>query len=121
MSSILLVDDDRTILDVVGEMLRLEGHQVTVATNGEEALSELNEGGHDLMITDLIMPVREGVDTISHIREAPSDLPILAISGGGDKGPEVGLESALGVGADATLAKPFAFNDLISAVNSLLT
>ncbi|MEQ8692962.1 MAG: response regulator [Pseudomonadales bacterium] len=120
MGSILVVDDDTSVLDVMSEMLRLEGHEVTVAENGNAAVDCVGTSAFDLVITDLIMPEKEGLETIADIRRRLIDVPIIAISGGGRVGPNDYLETALFIGANATLAKPFARQDLISAVDSLL-
>ena len=120
MSAILLVDDDTSVLDVMSEMLRLEGHEVTVAENGEQAVACVNRDRFDLVITDLIMPEKEGLETIADIRRQFAQMPIIAISGGGRLGPNDYLETARFIGANATLAKPFARTELIKAVDSLL-
>ena len=120
MSAILLVDDDISVLDVMSEMLRLEGHEVTVAENGREAIDKVTYKNFDLVITDLIMPEKEGLETIADIRRSHADMPIIAISGGGRLGPMDYLETTKFIGADATLAKPFARAELIEAVDGLL-
>ena len=120
MSAILLVDDDISVLDVMSEMLRLEGHEVTVAENGEQAVERVNEQNFDLIIADLIMPEKEGLETIADIRRQYAQRPIIAISGGGRLGPNDYLETARFIGANATLAKPFARTELIKTVDSLL-
>ncbi len=120
MSSILVVDDDTQVLDVMSEMLRLEGYDVSVAENGQEAVDQLRVDRFDLVITDLIMPEKEGLETIADIRRSQTDMPIIAISGGGRIGPTDYLETARFIGADATLAKPFGRQELISTVAHLL-
>jgi CheY-like chemotaxis protein len=120
MSSILVVDDDTQVLDVMSEMLHLEGHKVSVAENGRQAVDQIREANFDLVITDLIMPEKEGLETIADIRKGRTDLPIIAISGGGRVGPMDYLETARFIGADATLAKPFGRQELISTVSDLL-
>lgn len=120
MSSILVIDDDTQVLDVMSEMLRLEGHRVAVAENGERAVEQIRRDAFDLVITDLIMPEKEGLETIADIRKHCGDLPIIAISGGGRVGPNDYLETARFIGANATLAKPFGRQELITAVADLL-
>jgi len=120
MAMILVVDDDVQVLDVMSEMLRLEGHEVAVAENGRLAVERLRSGGFDLVITDLIMPEKEGLETIADIRKLAGDVPIIAISGGGRVGPSDYLDTARFIGANATLAKPFGRQELITAVNGLL-
>jgi CheY-like chemotaxis protein len=120
MSAILVIDDDASVREVVSEMLRLEGHDVTIAENGREATSMLARQAFDLVITDLIMPEKEGIETISEIRRTDSRIPIVAISGGGRLGPGDYLETARYIGADATLAKPFARQELLTTIDALL-
>ena len=120
MSSILVVDDDTQVLDVMSEMLRLEGYTVAVAENGQQAVEQIRDVQFDLVITDLIMPEKEGLETIADIRKHRIDMPIIAISGGGRIGPTDYLETARFIGANATLAKPFGRQELISTVSSLL-
>ncbi len=74
----------------------------------------------DLVITDLIMPEKEGLETIADIRKLCGDLPIIAISGGGRVGPTNYLETARFIGANTTLAKPFGRRELIKTVSELL-
>ena len=120
MSSILVVDDDTQVLDVMSEMLRLEGHNVSIAENGQQAVNQMRDARFDLVITDLIMPEKEGFETIADIRKNSSELPIIAISGGGRVGPMDYPETARFIGADATLAKPFGRQELITTVSDLL-
>lgn len=120
MSHILLVDDDAQVLDVLSEMLHLEGHTVARAMNGLEAIDAMAEESFDLVITDLLMPEKEGLETIADLRTQRGNIPIIAISGGGRIGPMDYLETARFIGADATLAKPFARDELISVVTELL-
>lgn len=120
MSAILVIDDDASVREVVSEMLRLEGHEVIIAENGRDAVPLLSARHIDLVITDLIMPEKEGIETISEIRRSDSRIPIIAISGGGRLGPGDYLETARYIGADATLAKPFARQELLAAIDALL-
>ena len=120
MSTILVVDDDHSVLDVMSEMLRLEGHNVEVAENGQQAVDFVARQPFDLVITDLIMPEKEGLETIADIRRQHNHIPIIAISGGGRLGPNDYLETARFIGANATLAKPFARQELLQTVDALL-
>lgn len=121
MSWVLVVDDDLQVLEVVGEMLRLEGLDVRVACNGREALEQFRSYEFDVVITDLIMPDKEGLETIAEVRAIDRHVPIVAMSGGGRIGPTDYLETARYIGADATLAKPFARSELIATVTRLLS
>lgn len=121
MSAILLIDDEQQVLEVLGEMLRLEGHDVECAGNGLEAMEKTENHHFDLVITDLIMPEKEGLETIVDLRKSSENLPILAMSGGGRIGPRDYLETAKFVGANATLMKPFARAELIATIDELLS
>ena len=121
MSSILVVDDDAQVLDVMSEMLRLEGYDVVVAENGQRAVDQVKATDFDLVITDLIMPEKEGLETIVNIRKVAGAVPIIAISGGGRVGPADYLETARFIGANKALAKPFGRQELIDAVDHLLS
>ena len=121
MSAILVVDDDPQVLEVVGEMLRLEGYDVVTAADGREAVAKFRDTPFDLVITDLIMPEKEGLETIVEIRTVRRSVPVIAMSGGGRIGPTDYLETARHIGASATLAKPFARSELITLVSHLLS
>lgn len=121
MSAILVIDDDSAVREVIREILAQEGHAVTIAENGREAVRRLADASFDLVITDLIMPEQEGIETITEIRQRDGDIPILAISGGGRLGPGDYLETARYMGADATLAKPFGRQELLAVIKRLLS
>jgi len=120
MGNILVIDDDRQVLNVVQEMLRMDGHEVGTAEDGDIALELFREQPFDLVITDLIMPQKEGLETIAEIRAIKQDVPIIAMSGGGRIGPMDYLDTAKYIGASTTLAKPFTRNELSQAVSDLL-
>jgi len=121
MRAILVVDDDPQVLEVVGEMLRLAGYRVATAVDGRDAVAQFRGDVFDLVITDLIMPEKEGLETIAEMRKVRRDIPVIAMSGGGRVGPTDYLETARYIGASATLAKPFARSELIALVTDLLT
>ena len=120
MSPVLVVDDDTQVLDVMSKMLRLEGDSLSIAENGQQVVNQIRDAQFDLVITDLIMPEKEGQETIADICKNSSELPIIAISGGGRVGPMDYFETARFIGADATLAKPFGRRELITTVSDLL-
>ncbi|MEM6708221.1 MAG: response regulator [Pseudomonadota bacterium] len=120
MSSILVADDDEHVLDVIAEMLRMAGHDVTTALNGIEVEQRFRDEEIDLVITDIVMPEQEGLETINNIRQSAEHLPIIAISGGGRVGPGSYLDLARRFGANAALHKPFELDDLVSTVTDLL-
>ncbi len=120
MSRILIVDDEPAILSILERMLCKLGHESATAGNGKEALRRLEEGAFDLVITDLIMPESEGIETIGAIRKRWPGVRIIAMSGGGRQSPTPYLAVAASLGADATLAKPFQMSDLEAALRAVL-
>lgn len=121
MSKILVVDDDSQVLQVVSEMLRIEGHDVVMAANGRQALDQFEHDDFDLVVTDIIMPEQEGLETIANLRRREHYVPIIAISGGGRAGNLDYLETARYIGADGILAKPFGRQDLLATVDQVLS
>jgi DNA-binding NtrC family response regulator len=119
MARILLVDDDQAFLSVQEEFLRREGHEVVTAGNGRQALRLVQERDFDLVITDIIMPDQEGIETIVTLRRTRPALKVIAMSGGGRLNSDDYLEMARRFGA-RTLAKPFTRRDLLDAVASSL-
>ena len=116
MKRILVVDDEAQIRTMLALMLEEEGYTVHTAANGEEGLALMGRHAFDLVITDMIMPVKDGLKFIMElVREYP-DLKILAISGGGAIKAERYLTMAGYLGDIATLEKPFkreAFLELV--------
>ena len=120
MPRVLVVDDEPEIRRLVRRVLEAEGLEVEEAPDGQEAVEACRRQPPDLMILDLIMPRKEGLETI---REVKSDLPslkIIAISGGGHGRPESYLNLARRLGAERALAKPFLPLQLVQLVNELL-
>ena len=105
-------------------MLRLTlaefGHTVIEAGNGIDGLAVLPASGVELVITDIVMPGKEGIEVIMEIRRLYPQLKVIAISGGGRVGPTDYLRIASYLGAARVLAKPFSNEDLLTAVNELL-
>jgi CheY-like chemotaxis protein len=120
MANILVVDDNEEILILQREILGRGGHQVTTAINGDEAIRLFRASQFDLVITDLIMPDKEGIETIRDLRKLNPVVKIIAMSGGGRLSAEDNLAIAQSLGASRTLAKPFSSRDLLEVVNNLL-
>ena len=112
MARILVVDDEPDERFLVGRILKKQGHDVTVAENGAAGLKAVQEWAPDLVVTDIMMPVMDGVEFIRRLRSDPATagIPILAASG------DIHLAGA----ADAVLEKPYDDHRLIMLVNSLL-
>jgi YesN/AraC family two-component response regulator len=102
-------------------MLENEGYEVMDAANGEEGLKLIRDQSADLIITDLIMPQKEGLETIRGLKRDFPNVKIIAISGGGRIGPEEYLNLARKLGANYTFAKPVEHKELIKAVKNLMT
>ena len=120
MPSILVVDDERLGLKVLSKMLRAGGHGVTETANGQQALSYLEHHLVDVVVTDIIMPKKDGLETIPEIRRRYPKTRIIAISGGArPSGPGV-LTTARTLGADGILAKPFRQKALLDLVDELM-
>lgn len=120
MSNILLVDDDDQLRTMLKIVLTRAGHEVHEASNGNEALQAHRTHNIELMITDLIMPDREGLDTIREVRRNHANVKIIAMSGGGRNTPQDYLLLAKKLGANYTLAKPFSNQEILSLVNLLV-
>lgn len=120
MADILIIDDDGDLRSTMRRILEKDGHRVREAADGAEGISLFREQIPDLVITDLIMPEKEGIETIQELSAEAPDVPILAVSGGGAVGPGGPLMDAELLGATATLAKPFSVETLQEKVRSLL-
>jgi CheY-like chemotaxis protein len=120
MARILLIDDDRLVRQSIRLALADSGHQIDEAENGADGLEQVAAARPDLVITDLIMPEREGIETILALRRMAPHLPIIAMSGGGRIGPGDLLAAAKRLGATTTLRKPFDDIELIGAIETAL-
>lgn len=116
IKDILIVDDEEQIRFVLRKILEKEGYTVREASNGNEALHTHREKQADLIITDIIMPDKEGLETILELKNEFPDTKIFAMSGGGKNSPEQYLHMARGLGADRVFIKPFNRKDILSAV-----
>jgi DNA-binding response OmpR family regulator len=120
MAKILVIDDEPSILLMIKKMLEKEGHKVDLALNGKDGTEIFENIKPDLVITDIIMPEKEGLETILELRKKNPGLKIIAISGGGRIGPEGYLPSAKYLGADLVFQKPLVQKEFIAAVSGLL-
>ncbi len=120
MASILIIDDDESIRSFLKERLMYEGFNVLTAINGKEGMALFNENQVDLVITDIIMPDKDGFETIIELKRICPDIKIIAISGGGRGQPGYYLDTAKCFRAEYTFEKPFKTSDLLEAVNALL-
>lgn len=123
MARILVVDDDNVFAQLICRALQTRGHDVISADDGESAMRTFRKDNFDAVVCDLVMPEREGVQTIRELRQVRPDLPIVAISGGLSSGRFVDVDILSMVeklGADATLKKPFQLSALCKAVEDAI-
>jgi DNA-binding NtrC family response regulator len=118
MARILVIEDDADVQALMRDVLNESGHLVFLANDGREGLSRYRHERPDLVITDIFMPERNGLDVILEL--APTHAKIIAMSGGGDLDRGDHLDDAIYFGACRSLAKPFTANALISAVDEAL-
>ncbi len=120
MARILIIDDDHAVRLTVQVILERDGHEVICAADGEQGLRAFQSAAPQLIITDIIMPNKEGLETIMQIRARDTKTPIIAMSGGGRVGNADFLKMALRVGANEILSKPFERQELTAAISRVL-
>ena len=120
MANILVIDDEPRMLRVIREILERDDHNVIEAISGDQGIAAIVAQPVDLVITDIIMPDKEGIETIGEIKQDYPHLPIIAISGGSLTGAGSYLATAAALGACATLEKPFRSFELRNVVNAAL-
>jgi CheY-like chemotaxis protein len=119
MPRILLIDDEVSFRDVLKVSLEQMGHSVVAAKDGREGVECYTGGSFDVVITDLIMPDKEGIETIIDIRKLNPEVKIIAMSGGGRVTSVDYLKIARQVGANQILTKPFSYDDIQAAIEQL--
>lgn len=120
MTRILVIDDDDLLRGALRVVLEAAGYEVMEAGDGEAGLALHHEHGADLVLVDIFMPERDGLEVI---RELCAEIPhpkILAMSGGGQTGQIEILKAATALGASRALRKPFEPRDLLAAIHKLL-
>jgi DNA-binding NtrC family response regulator len=120
MQRILIIDDDHHILLMIKKMLERAGYEVDLASNGSEGMELFKRIHADLVITDIIMPEKEGLETLRAMKRLRPDLKIIAMSGGGKISADNYLETAKIFGASLVLEKPFSQKTMVLAVIDLL-
>jgi CheY-like chemotaxis protein len=115
---VLLIEDDVSVRRIVRRMLERSRHDVTEAENGRVGLDRLRDGAFDLVITDIVMPEMDGLETLIELRKHYPTLKVIAMSGGGRTGNMDFLGSAEKLGASAVLHKPFTSDVLTTAIDS---
>lgn len=120
MPHILIIDDDDTLREVLVEYFESMGYGVIEAQNGRVALEKQIKHPADLVITDLIMPEENGLETILELQRRYPSLKIIAMTGSGHFGALEDLKTATILGAHRTFSKPFHLQDMLQAVEELL-
>lgn len=120
MARILVIDDDKILNDMIVQLLSEAGYDAVGAQNGNVGLKLYEMKPFDLIITDIVMPEKEGLETIQAIRSRSKTIPVIAISGGGKTGPMDYLQYAQLLGADYTFRKPFDNEPFLAAVRECL-
>jgi CheY-like chemotaxis protein len=120
MALILVIDDVATMRELVRRMLERAEHSVIEAEDGEVGLAMFEDQHPAVVITDLIMPRKEGIETIQQMRRSRPNARIIAMSGSTDLSGTMYLNAAEKLGADAVLAKPFQRAALLDVVDRLL-
>ncbi len=120
MAKILVIEDEDSFRNVLVKMLTKAGFEVRQAGDGNQALQVCAQFMPDLVLTDIIMPDKEGLETIQELLEISPKLKIVAMSGGGRFGPDSYLPLAEKLGAKATLQKPFLREQLLKTLAEVL-
>ena len=120
MQRILIIDDETNILLMLKKMLERAGYEIDLASNGEEGLRLFRSAPSDLVITDIIMREKEGLETIREMRKMQPNMKIIAMSGGGKISADNYLETAKIFGASRIIEKPFTQQAMVSIVKELL-
>lgn len=120
MARIVLIDDDEDVRRTLVRMLEIAGHEIHEAADGNSGIELCLRVDPQLVITDILMPEKEGIETIMTLKRDHPALRIIAISGGGRSGAMDFLDMARSLGADEALQKPFRRAELLDIVNRLL-
>ena len=120
MAVILIIEDDEQTRTLLRMMMEREGYEVIEASEGKEALDRFRESSVDVVITDILMPGRDGIETIRDLRRESPEIKIIAISGGGRDGALDFLPVAKQLGADRTFQKPTPRAALVGAFREML-
>lgn len=117
--TVLVIDDDAVVRESLEVLLETYGFQVSLARNGAQGLAAFRRIEPDLVLTDIIMPVQDGIETILTMRRERPDARIIAMSGRGAIGNTDYVDIAARLGADTAIPKPLEGNRLIAAVQAL--
>jgi CheY-like chemotaxis protein len=120
--SVLVVDDNLALRGIVSALLRAEGHAPLSVANGDEALEALRREPVDVILTDILMPRKDGLEFIEEVRGSLPSVPIVAFSGGGHwRQGDYGLKAAKSLGANVVIRKPFDRQELLEAIETAVS
>ena len=117
---VLVIDDDDQMRALLRKVMEWSGYTVMEAENGRKGMQVQREHPAEIVVTDLIMPEQEGLETIRLMKKEFPDIKIVAISGGGRIGPDAYLPAALELGADLVYSKPFAVKEFMIKIRGLM-
>jgi len=120
MAKILVVDDEAELRSLLSAVLAMDGHKILVAGDGDAALKIQEATPVDLLVTDIFMPNKDGMETIAAFRKNFPAVKIIAVSGGSRQGNQDYLQVAKQIGADVCMVKPFSIEELSNTIKSLL-
>ncbi|MCI0471598.1 MAG: response regulator [Candidatus Aminicenantes bacterium] len=120
MKRILVIDDEEQICEMLHKKLESVGYEVEAASNGKIGLKLHKQNPFDLIISDIFMPEKEGLETIREFRQDFPELKIIAMTGGYSSGPNELLDVARMLGADRTFPKPFKLKEIVETIKGLI-
>jgi DNA-binding response OmpR family regulator len=118
MAAILVIDDNAQLRLLMRRILAGAGHAVVEAADGDQGLAQFRVQPFEIVVSDILMPNKEGIETIKELRALAPTLWIVATSGGGPNGNMMFLDFAKALGADMALPKPFRADELIAAIDA---
>jgi len=121
MAKILIIDDDNQFRKMLRQTLEKAGYTVSEADNGNKGIDSFRQAPTDLVITDIVMPDKEGIETIMEIRRMAPSIKIIAISGGGRIRADSYLDLARKLGATKTFSKPVDRKKLLETIDKVLS
>ncbi len=124
LARILVIEDDSLTCEWLDSLLTRNGYVVDLATNGKEGVDKFQANPADLVITDIVMPEKDGIETITDLKRQYPSLKVIAISGGDRRPEDISrnyLHSAKLLGANRAMQKPITNEDLLAAVRELLS
>ena len=120
IQTILVIDDDPIMRETIRDILQVEGYNVILSSNGREGILCMESESIDMILTDVLMPEKDGIEVIIEAKQKYPNVKILAISGGGYISAANYLKMAKNLGANESVMKPFDIDDLLGKVNKLL-